>query len=185
MPILTQNTAIFPETLFEPGGVDAPGRTWWVLYTKSRQEKAVARQLAGYGLPFYLPLVPKDHLIRGRVVRSQVPLFAGYVFLLGTDQERIAALTTNRVAHVLVVDDDEQLWMDLRQVHQLIASNAPLTVERRLAPGQRVRVKQGALCGIEGTVLARRRAPRLLVAVSMLQQGVSVAIDDYMLEPVS
>jgi len=184
MPILAETTALHPRELFEPGSVDVTGRNWWVIYTKSRQEKALARQLLGHGLSFYLPLVPKDNLIRGRRVRSQIPLFPGYVFLFGNDQERIVSLTTNRVLHVLPVEDDAQLWKDLAQIHQLIASNAPLTVERRLAPGQRVRVKSGALLGIEGTVMARRRVRRLLVAVSMLQQGVSVAIDDFMVEPI-
>ena len=37
--------------------------------------------------------------------------------------------------------------------------------------------------GMEGTVTSRRGACRLLVAINFLQQGVSVAIDDYMLEP--
>ncbi|MBN1912432.1 MAG: antitermination protein NusG [Pirellulales bacterium] len=183
MPILTDTIAMFPENLFDPGAVDPSDRRWWAIYTKSRQEKALARELACLKIPFYLPMVPRDHLIRGRRVRSQIPLFPGYVFLFGTDQERSRAMMTNRIAHVLLAENDSDLWRDLRQIHQLIGTDAPLTVERRLSPGQRVRVKSGAMEGIEGTVTARRGDCRLLVAVSLLQQGVSVAIDDYMLEP--
>jgi transcriptional antiterminator RfaH len=183
MPILTDTTAVFPEDLFDQGPPASVDCRWWVIYTKSRQEKALAKQLLQAKLPFYLPLVPKDHLIRGRRVRSQIPLFAGYVFLFGTDDQRVRALATNRISYVLPVEDGQQLWRDLSQIHRLIRANSPLTIERRLAPGQRVRVKSGAMAGIEGTVTARRGTYRLLVAVQLLQQGVSVAIDDYMLEP--
>ena len=42
---------------------------------KSRQEKSLARQLLGMEVPFYLPLIPKTTLIRGRRFTSQIPLF--------------------------------------------------------------------------------------------------------------
>ena len=128
--------------------------------------------------------VPKDNHIRGKRVRSYIPLFTGYVFLFGTEADRIRALATNRVARILPVADQEELRNDLRQVHHLIESDAPLTIERRLMPGRRVRVIAGAMAGLEGKVTARRSGCRLFVAVNMLQQGVSVAIDDYMLEPI-
>ena len=105
------------------------------------------------------------------------------MFLYGSEEERVKTLTTNRISRVLPVPDQEQLYDDLKQVHQLIDSNAPLTVEKRLAPGQRVRVRDGALMGLEGTVTSRVRRCRLVVAVNFLQQGVSVEIDDYLLEP--
>jgi hypothetical protein len=57
-------------------------------------------------------------------------------------------------------------------------------MESRLAPGRRVRVRHGALAGLEGTVLLRRGRTRLLVAVDFLQQGASVDIEDYCLEAI-
>ena len=59
-----------------------------------------------------------------------------------------------------------------------------LTPESRLAPGNRVRVCQGPLMGMEGTVLVRRNSVRLLIAVDFLQQGASIEIEDFLLEPV-
>ena len=48
-------------------------------------------------------------------------------------------------------------------------------------PGSQVRVKQGVLAGIEGTVAARRDG-RLLVHLESLQKGVSIEISDDLLE---
>jgi transcription antitermination factor NusG len=152
--------------------------------TKPRQEKSVARDLLARGVPFYLPLVGKDNRIRGRRVRSQIPLFAGYVFLFGDEDDRVSALQTNRISQMLPVADQHRLRSDLQQIERLIEANAPLTVERRLQPGKRVRIKSGPMLGLEGTVTVRRSRFRLLVEVHFLQSGVSIEIDDFMLEPI-
>jgi hypothetical protein len=59
-----------------------------------------------------------------------------------------------------------------------------LSVERRLESGREVRIRAGVMKGLEGTVVVRRSKSRLLVAVHLLQAGVSLEIDDYMLEPI-
>lgn len=183
MPILGDETNVFPETLLDESFGDETERQWWVLYTKSKQEKAIARELLAQEVPFYLPLVTKLTYVRGKGVPSRKPLFAGYVFLFGTDEERVLGLKTNRISRVLPVDDPEQLQRELGDLERLIRSGAPLTIEARLAPGRPVRIRSGPLEGLEGTVITRRGQTRLLVSVQFLQQGASVEIDDYMLEP--
>lgn len=184
MPVLEEQAGFFPDTLLDDIIDDCGTRRWWVLYTKARHEKAVARQLLGYEVPFCLPLIEKTSVRRSRRIRTFVPLFPGYVFLYGSEEERVLSLTTNRISRVLDVSDPEGLTADLRQVRQLIEAKASLTVESRLAPGNRVRVLSGPMEGIEGTVLTRRGRMRLLVAINFLQQGASVEIEDYMLEPI-
>ena len=183
MPILKEEPSMYPETLLDASPSEAAQRCWLALYTKARQEKSLARELLKYRIPFYLPLVRKTNVARGRRRTSLVPLFAGYVFLYGSEEERVRTLTTNRISRVLPVNDPDQLLFDLRQLRQLIVANAPLTVESRLGPGQRVRVRQGAFAGLEGSVLKRRGETRLLVSINFLQQGASVEIDDFMLDP--
>ena len=181
MPILKEEPSLFPENLLDAAPSETAGRRWLALYTKARQEKSLARELLKYRVPFYLPLVRKTNVSRGRKRTSLAPLFGGYLFLYGSEEERVRSLTTNRVSRILTVEDPEQLVFDLRQLRQLIAANAPLTVESRMGPGQRVRVRQGAFGGLEGTVLKRRGETRLLVSINFLQQGASVEIDDFLL----
>lgn len=183
MPILDKEPNLYPDSLLREDENWTSDRHWWVLYTKARQEKALARNLCGQEIPFYLPLVKKRSVCLSRTLHSHVPLFSGYVFLYGSDDERVQSLKTNRVSRVLDVSDPEGLWHDLCQISSLIASEAPLTVESRLVRGNRVRVRRGPLQGLEGTVLARRGDTRLLVGVHFLQQGASVEIDDFLLEP--
>jgi transcription antitermination factor NusG len=183
MPILREELTLFPEGLLDGAFWEGTDRRWMVLYTRARQEKAISRDLHARQVPFYLPLVKKTTQYRRRHLSSQTPLFAGYVFICASEVERTWALTTNRVSRVLQVEEPLRLVDDLRQLRQLNASKAPLTVESRLTPGDRVRVRKGPFAGIEGTVLHRRGQARLLVSINFLQRGASVEIDDFLLEP--
>jgi hypothetical protein len=61
-------------------------------------------------------------------------------------------------------------------------TSAPRTFENGLAPGDRVRVHAGLLKGIEGMIIRSNRkmdVGRMLVA---LDQGVSLEIDDSLIE---
>ena len=71
---------------------------------------------------------------------------------------------------------------DLRAIKRLVDSDQSLSPEARLEPGQAVRVRSGPLVGVEGTVVRRRGAERLLVAVRFLNQGASIDLEDVDLE---
>lgn len=184
MPILAPETSLFPDNLLlDYIAAQTEGR-WWAVYTKARQEKSLARQLVGLDVPFYLPLIPRVTNVGGRRIKSLLPLFTGYLFVFGTDEQRLQTLATDRVAQMWSASDTNELTRDLQAVQTLIESGVPLTIEGRIEKGQRVRVKNGALEGLEGVVLSRRGDDRLLVSVQFLQQGVSIQIKDYLLEPI-
>jgi transcription antitermination factor NusG len=184
MPILASETSLFPANLLEDFTSAPSERRWWAVYTRSRMEKSLARQLLAMEVPFYLPLIPKTSRIAGRAVKSMLPLFGGYLFMYGTDEERIQTLDTDRVAHVWQASQVDEMTRDLQNVQALIGSGVPLSPEGRLQPGQRVRVKSGQLMGLEGVIVSRRGEDRLLIAVSFLQQGVSIQISDYQVEAI-
>ena len=192
MPILKEEPSLFPSDVLdcEPFGPDldrsvdvATQRSWWVIHTKSRQEKTVARHLLARRLPFYLPLIPRTHRIGGRRTDALVPLFPGYVFSCSSPTERIEALKTNRLVQMLAVPDSAELVRDLRQIRHVIASGVPLTPEKRLVVGDRVRIRSGLLASIEGRIIQRRGRDRLLVSVNFMEQGVSIEIDDFLVDP--
>ena len=184
LAITAGKTDSFPFGIFVDEAGESIAKRWWLLHTKSRQEKAVSRDLHSRQIGFYLPLLRRQSLVRGRLFESLAPLFPSYVFLFGTDEDRITALRTNRLAAAHAVADDESLRVDLEQIARLIATGAPLTPEARLEPGQRVRVKSGPCIGFEGTLIKRHGKSRLVVRVEQLFQGASVEIEDYRLEAI-
>ena len=101
MPILCPEPSIYPEGLlaeFSPLETEVD-RRWWVISTRPRQEKSLARDLLSYQFPFFLPLVPRRRIYRGRKMGSLIPIFSGYLFLLASDEERLRAVATSRISH--------------------------------------------------------------------------------------
>ena len=184
MPILPAEPDVYPDDLFERIDGSVTDRAWWAIYTLARREKELMRRLRAQGVSFYGPQIcRRTRSPRGRMRESFVPLFAGYVFVCGGEQDRLAALATNCVSRCLPVPKIAAFEHDLQQIRRLIASNAPLTVEKRIEPGRRVRVRGGAMVGLEGTVIKRRGKDWLMVSVGFLQQGASVLLEDFQVEP--
>jgi len=183
MPILEAEPELFPQHLFDPANrpESFPDRSWWVLHTRPRQEKSLARELCRHQIAFYLPLVSRRSRVRNRILTSHVPLFPGYVFLLGNREERLLALSRHRVARSLPVVDRDGLWHDLRQINRLIAAGAPLALEDRLTPGTRVEISSGPLAGLKGKIVRAASGRRFVVEVDFIQQGASVLLDDFAL----
>lgn len=185
MPVLELQTACHPEDLFDverPAALDAD-RQWWVVYTRSRQEKSLARELCARDVPFYLPLIPQTVVYPRSRVTMHLPLFGGYVFFFGSAEERVQCLKTNRVSRMIPVPDGRRLVRDLRQIRQAIASGAPLSVEDRLIPGQLVRVGHGPFAGFDGTIVKRQGATLLFIAVDFIQKGITLEIDSCLVRP--
>ena len=72
-----------------------------------------------------------------------------------------------------------QLW----DLADLIEKGVPLRIEERLAAGQYVRVKAGLLKDKRGVIMKRAGKTRLFVFVNELLGGVSLEIEQHLLEP--
>lgn len=185
MPILPAEPDLYPADFWEG---DAPpaasGRLWWCLHTKPRQEKATARHLRHRELAFYLPLVARESRTPGgRKIRSIIPLFPGYVFLLADEVERVEALRGDTVVQALPVGDPSALQRDLRQIHRMLASGLPVVPEATFPVGARVRILNGPLTGLVGVVVRRDKQARFSAIVTFLGQAAAVDLRDWQVEP--
>jgi transcription antitermination factor NusG len=186
MPILPAEPDLFPPDLWVLDGSspDLDVR-WWCLHTKPRQEKAAARHLRSRQIPHYLPqVVREDRTPGGRKFRSVIPLFTGYLFLLGEELQRYEALKGNHLANVLEVVDQEGLHRDLRQVHQMLASGLEIVPEPTYPVGARVRIASGPLTGLVGTVIRRGKRDQFVAMVEFLGSGARVELQDWQVERV-
>ena len=105
--------------------------------------------------------------------------------MCGAEDDRYTAVCTGCIVKYEPITDPEQFIADLKQIHCLVNTGVPLTIESRIEAGEPVRVRSGAFAGYEGTVIRRDQETRLLVSVQFMDQGVSVKLEDCQLESIA
>lgn len=158
--------------------------TWWVAHTKARQEKAFAHDLACKGISYFLPLMEQVRVIRGRKFRPLIPLFPSYVFVCGSDDDRLASFRGNRLAGTIAVPDQATLVRELAQIQKALDAGAPMAPCAFARKGRRCRVVSGPFMGVEGIIARDGGSTRLVLAIESLGQAVHLEIEAGLLEPV-
>lgn len=171
---------IFPENT----SVKDMTGTWWVAHTKSRNEKALAWQMLKLDIPYFLPMSKKTSKKNGRTTRSVLPLFAGYLFFCGNENQRLEVLKTNRVANLIEVTDQSRFIDDICPIEKLLNNGQQLIPHSFVGAGQKCRVIGGPLAGIEAIVENTSQSMRLVLQVDILGQASSVEISSDMVEAI-
>jgi transcription antitermination factor NusG len=157
---------------------------WFVLHTKSRQEKSLSADLTAIGIRHFLPLANHVRFYGRRKVVVAEPLFPGYLFVRATVDETYQADRTNRVASIIRVADQQSLHEELRNICLALQNQAPLQPYSQFKAGHRVVVRAGPFKGLQGLVEVGAHNGRLVLQVSSLGQAVSLEIDASLLDPV-
>jgi transcription antitermination factor NusG len=155
---------------------------WFVLRTRSRQEKILTHDLDGRGIANFLPLVTCTKYYAGRRAKVETPLFPGYVFVHGSIDDAYTADRTRRVAQIITVPDQERLDWELRNIHAVLSTSAPLDPYPYLRAGVRVEVRDGPFRGLQGIIEDRTRRERLILKIDILGSAVSLEIDGALLD---
>lgn len=127
---------------------------WYVLYTKTRNEKKVADSLVKMGITTYCPLVTTVKQWSDRKKKIQQPLFSSYVFVNLSEHERDVVFQVAGVVRYLfwlgkpaVIRDEEihtlQKWLD---------SNYQKVAIQSIQSGDTIILKEGVFKGQSGIV---------------------------------
>jgi transcription antitermination factor NusG len=155
---------------------------WYVLHTKSRQEKVVAQDLESMGVMYFLPLVTQVRFYGNRKAKVRIPLFPGYLFLKGAVDDTYGIDRTKRLAGILKVNDQVKLDWELRNLHLAISREASLELYPYMKTGVKVEVRSGPFRGLQGVIEGRTPKDRLILQVDILGQGVSLELDGSLLD---
>jgi transcriptional antiterminator NusG len=167
----------------------APGiENWYAVQTRARHERVVAQRLREHGVTTFLPLVTEVHRWSDRRKSVELPLFGCYVFVKvpPTGQDRLRVLRMDGVFKFVgtrgVGTPIAEAQIDA--VRTLIGQQVPWSSYPFLQIGQRVRIRGGALDGVEGILLSRNDDNTLVVSVDAIQRSLAVRIQGYDLEPI-
>lgn len=169
---------------------EAEPARWYAVRTRSRHEKLVARQLENQGIESFLPLVTQIRSWSDRRKQVETPLFSGYTFLrmVHSSNERVRVLKTQGVVNFVGVHGTGTPIPDhqIEDIKILVASK--IAYEERpylhLRLGQRVRVRGGALDGVQGILVAENGDRSVVISVEPIQRSLYVRVTGYDVEAV-
>jgi transcription antitermination factor NusG len=168
--------------------VQTEAENWYGLHTRSRHEKIVAQRLEDMGVTTFLPLVTEVHRWSDRKKAVQLPLFSCYVFakFLPHRSDRLRVLCVDGVFGLVggrgegVPIPEEQI----SAVRSVVQGKMPWSAHPFLKIGQRVRIRGGALDGLEGILVARNGDRSLVISVDAIQRSMAVRVEGYEVEAV-
>jgi transcription antitermination factor NusG len=161
---------------------------WYAVHTRARHEKIVAQRLQEHGVTAFLPLSNEVHRWSDRKKVLQVPLFSCYVFarIAPTNVDRLRVLKVDGALSLVgtrgegtPIPDDE-----IESVRILMEKQMPWSSHPFLQIGQRVRIRSGALDGMEGVLLSRNGDRTLVISVQAIQRSLAVRVEGYEVEAI-
>jgi len=152
---------------------------WFALSVKPQHEKAVAERLIAKSLQSYVPLYRERRRWSDRVQTVELPLFSRYVFCRFSLPDRVIVLSTPSIRSIVgfggkpaPVRDEE-----IDALQAMVGSGLPVAPWRYLHIGQRVRICEGPLSGLEGILARERSGYRVVVNVELLHCAAAVEVD--------
>jgi len=162
---------------------------WYAVMTRARHEKAVEYRLRDRGVTTFLPTVTEIHRWKDRKKSVELPLFGCYLFVkvMPNNEERQRVLGTDSVLGLVGSTQglgtpipDEQI----DAVRILVTQKLPWSSHPFLKIGQRVRIRSGALVGLEGILQARKGDRKLIISVDAMQRSLAIQVEGYDLESI-
>jgi transcription antitermination factor NusG len=161
---------------------------WYAVQTRARNEKAVAHRLQEHHISTFLPLVSEVRRWSDRKKKVDFPLFSCYLFarLTPTNEDRLRVLRVNGVFQLVGTRGEGSPIPDeqIETIRILVQEQLPVCSHPFLRIGQRVRIRGGALNGVEGILVARNGDQTLVVSIDAIQRSLAVKIEGYDVEPV-
>ena len=158
---------------------------WVAAYTSSHHEKRVASYLSERRIESFLPLYSTTHHWKNRcAMKLDLPLCPNSVFVRMTHRDRARVLEVPGVWSLVSFGRSLASLPDFE-----IAALRSGVGQRKIEPhpylvvGERVRIKAGAMLGMEGVLVREKNRSRIVIAIEAIRQSVAVEVDAVDLEP--
>jgi transcription antitermination factor NusG len=171
------------------GGSPEPVKKWFTIYTTPHHEKRVGEHFTQRQIEYFLPLYhARHHWKNGLTANLELPLFPSYIFVrVGDQRERVRILDVPGVLFMVSGTGRKPISLPDNEINQLRAELHLRRAEPHplLLVGQRVRIRAGALAGMEGILDRRKNGVRVVLTLDLIQQSIAVEVNSDDLEPLS
>jgi transcription antitermination factor NusG len=160
---------------------------WYAVYTCANHEARVAAEIKVRDIEHFLPVYESVRRWKDRRVSLHLPLFPGYVFVRLALRDRLRVLQIPSVARLIGFNGQPAALPD----EQIAILRSGLSERLRVQPhpfltvGRRVRITNGPLAGLEGSLQRRKGKLHVVLSLDLIQRSVRAAVDLADIEPLS
>jgi transcription antitermination factor NusG len=162
------------------------GFSWFALQIRSRWESSTASLLRAKGLEILLPTYTTQRKWSDRVKVVESPLFPGYLFCRFSVNSRLPVLVTPGVVTIVgrgkvpvPIEDRE-----IESIQAAMGSGIRMEPWPYLEIGERIRIQNDVLDGMEGILTSFKGSHRVIISVTLLRRSVALEIDRSRIVPV-
>jgi transcription termination/antitermination protein NusG len=152
---------------------------WYAIWTRSRHEQVVREQLDKKGYEAFLPTIVRWSRWKDRKKKIDWPLFPGYCFARFDPAERLSVLKSPGVVSIVSFNSEIAAIPEheIESIRVLVATDLQYDPCPLIREGMTVQVVSGPLKGVIGRLVRKGAHARLVLAVDLIGQAVSVEVD--------
>ena len=160
---------------------------WYEIYTNSRHEKVVAKQLQDRSIEAFLPLYRSLHRWKDRRQLVELPLFPSYVFVRIDAQKRLRVLEVSGVVSLVSFNGEPDALpeQEINALRNGLENEIYAEPHPYLRVGRKVRVVRGPMAGAEGILSRKKDKCRVVISIDVLMRSIAVEVDGADVEPIS
>ena len=157
---------------------------WYALYTCPRHEKYVAEQIERRRFSCFLPWYRSVRRWKDRRKELELTLFPGYVFVRMALENRLQILELPGVVRLVSFNGQPAVVPaeEIEVLRDRLSGAKSVEPHPYLRTGRRVRVRHGAMSGLEGIVVRRKERCRVVFSIDLIMRSVAVEVDEADLE---
>jgi len=162
-------------------------KRWYAVFTVPQNEKSAARHLGQRDVESFLPTYQTFRNWKNRQrVQLHLPLFPSYLFVRIGKRDRGRVLGSPGVLRI-VGTNREPVPIPETTIEFLRSELCARNIEpfHELVVGQRVRIRNGAMSGLQGVLVRRNNNFRFVLTINLINQHAAVEIGAENLEPVA
>ena len=161
--------------------IESDPKKWFVLQTKPRNEKIVLSQIEQKEIEVYAPFVETIRIWSDRKKKIQVPLFSGYLFIHGNEEERLRAISGTIGALKYIYFQKRPAVVSDREIELIkTALMEPEKIsieEKQIKKGDLILVTHGVFKGMKGYVNEFRGRFKLTVNLEELSYSFNIILN--------
>jgi transcription termination/antitermination protein NusG len=152
---------------------------WYAAYTSPHHEKWVAGQMNDSQIECFLPVYKSVRRWKDRRKQLELPLFPGYVFVRIALQDRLRVLRLPGVVQFVAFQGKPAALPEpeIEALRHGMQASAHFEPHPYLKAGRRVRVRNGAMQGVEGVLVRNKDCFRVVMTIDLIMRSVALEVD--------